>query len=92
MVRKLIINVLYTVGTKYAQIIKVILIVYELFTVGHVLLSVNGSAVSGRTTEDGRDVFNVIEAKVCFTHMECEKYKLNISKQSTTLTSRRTIH
>ncbi|KAI8422107.1 hypothetical protein MSG28_006030 [Choristoneura fumiferana] len=31
--------------------------------VGHVLLSVNGSPVSGRTTEDGRDVFDVIETK-----------------------------
>ncbi|KAI8422109.1 hypothetical protein MSG28_006032 [Choristoneura fumiferana] len=31
--------------------------------VGHVLLSVNGSPVSGRTTEDGRDVFEVIETK-----------------------------
>lgn len=32
--------------------------------VGHVLLSVNGMPVSGRTTEDGRDVFEVIETKV----------------------------
>nr|ADO95152.1 trafficking protein particle complex subunit 4 [Antheraea yamamai] len=31
--------------------------------VGHVLLSVNGSPVNGRTMEDGRDVFDVIEAK-----------------------------
>ncbi|XP_061703768.1 trafficking protein particle complex subunit 4 [Cydia pomonella] len=31
--------------------------------VGHVLLSVNGSAVTGRTTEDGRDVFTIIETK-----------------------------
>lgn len=35
-------------------------------SVGHVLLSVNGSPVSGRTTEDGRDVFEVIETKVNF--------------------------
>lgn len=34
------------------------------FPVGHVLLSVNGSPVSGRTTEDGRDVFDLIEVKV----------------------------
>ncbi|CAH2236523.1 jg8007 [Pararge aegeria aegeria] len=31
--------------------------------VGHVLLSVNGSPVSGRTTEDGRDVFDIIGVK-----------------------------
>jgi hypothetical protein len=33
-------------------------------SVGHVLLSVNGSPVTGRTTENGRDVFDLIEAKV----------------------------
>lgn len=33
-------------------------------SVGHMLLSVNGSPVAGRTTEDGRDVFDLIEAKV----------------------------
>lgn len=37
-------------------------------SVGHVLLSVNGSPVSGRTTEDGRDVFEVIETKVNFAN------------------------
>ncbi|PZC77340.1 trafficking protein particle complex subunit 4 [Helicoverpa armigera] len=31
--------------------------------VGHVLLSVNGTPVNGRTTEDGRDVFDIIETK-----------------------------
>lgn len=31
---------------------------------GHVLLSVNGSPVAGRTTEEGRDVFEVVETKV----------------------------
>ncbi|XP_063365651.1 trafficking protein particle complex subunit 4 [Cydia amplana] len=31
--------------------------------VGHVLLSVNGSPVTGGTTEDGRDVFTIIETK-----------------------------
>lgn len=35
-----------------------------LFVVSHVLLTVNGSPVTGRTTEDGRDVFEVIEQKV----------------------------
>ncbi|XP_045494872.1 trafficking protein particle complex subunit 4 [Colias croceus] len=34
--------------------------------VGHVLLSVNGSPVTGRTTEDGKDVFELIEAKENF--------------------------
>ncbi|CAH0702628.1 unnamed protein product [Spodoptera exigua] len=31
--------------------------------VGHMLLSVNGTPVNGRTTEDGRDVFDIIETK-----------------------------
>ncbi|KAM3959577.1 trafficking protein particle complex subunit 4-like protein Trs23 [Aphomia sociella] len=31
--------------------------------VGHVLLSVNGALVNGRTIEDGKDVFEVIETK-----------------------------
>lgn len=35
-----------------------------LISVGHVLLSVNGSPVTGNTTEDGRDVFEIIEKKV----------------------------
>ncbi|VVC93735.1 trafficking protein particle complex subunit 4 [Leptidea sinapis] len=34
--------------------------------VGHVLLSVNGSPVTGRTTEDGKDVFEFIESKENF--------------------------
>ncbi|XP_041983811.1 trafficking protein particle complex subunit 4 [Aricia agestis] len=31
--------------------------------IGHVLLSVNGSPVNGRTTDDGKDVFDLISAK-----------------------------
>ncbi|XP_026752055.1 trafficking protein particle complex subunit 4 [Galleria mellonella] len=31
--------------------------------VGHVLLSINGAPVNGRTLEDGKDVFEVIETK-----------------------------
>ncbi|GBP84967.1 Trafficking protein particle complex subunit 4 [Eumeta japonica] len=31
--------------------------------VGHVLLSINGTPVTGRTTDDGKDVFEIIETK-----------------------------
>lgn len=42
--------------------------------VGHVLLSVNGSPVTGCTTEDGRDVFELIEKKVCSTEATCPSH------------------
>jgi hypothetical protein len=40
------------------------------FSVGHVLMSINGSQIAGRHLEDGRDVFEVLE--------KAENYPLNL--------------